>query len=180
MISGRRLSAVPDQRQPRQLRSVRRGPSKGSVASTEPGALLGGGGSDVDRARLHRGYARLLWAVGSCPDTASHQPRAASRCVERRHLSRPEERRHNPALFSATKRRSSGASGPIGRVARAATRPAPAAARICSGPRSVRRASSTPWFNGSEGTLMPSFGSLLSTEQIWELHAFLLSRDRLE
>jgi len=34
--------------------------------------------------------------------------------------------------------------------------------------------------NGVEGTLMPSFGSLLSKEQIWEIYAFVLSRDRLE
>jgi mono/diheme cytochrome c family protein len=34
--------------------------------------------------------------------------------------------------------------------------------------------------NGVEGTLMPSFGSLLSKEQIWEIYAFVLSRDRLD
>ncbi|HXV63516.1 MAG TPA: cytochrome c, partial [Vicinamibacteria bacterium] len=33
---------------------------------------------------------------------------------------------------------------------------------------------------GREGTLMPSFGSLLTSEQILELHAFVVSRDRLE
>ncbi|HSF15684.1 MAG TPA: PQQ-dependent dehydrogenase, methanol/ethanol family [Vicinamibacteria bacterium] len=33
---------------------------------------------------------------------------------------------------------------------------------------------------GREGTLMPSFGSLLTTEQILEVHAFVVSRDRLE
>ncbi|MGH9324268.1 MAG: PQQ-dependent dehydrogenase, methanol/ethanol family [Vicinamibacteria bacterium] len=33
---------------------------------------------------------------------------------------------------------------------------------------------------GLEGTLMPSFGSLLSTEEIWEIYAFVLSRDRLD
>ena len=32
---------------------------------------------------------------------------------------------------------------------------------------------------GREGTLMPSFGALLSTEQIWELHAFVVARDHL-
>jgi mono/diheme cytochrome c family protein len=34
--------------------------------------------------------------------------------------------------------------------------------------------------NGVEGTLMPSFGSLLSKEEIWEIYAFVLSHDRLE
>jgi len=34
--------------------------------------------------------------------------------------------------------------------------------------------------NGVEGTLMPSFASILSTEQIWEIYAFVLSRDRLD
>jgi mono/diheme cytochrome c family protein len=34
--------------------------------------------------------------------------------------------------------------------------------------------------NGVEGTLMPSFGSLLSQEEIWEIYAFVLSHDRLE
>jgi mono/diheme cytochrome c family protein len=34
--------------------------------------------------------------------------------------------------------------------------------------------------NGVEGTLMPSFGSLLSKEEIWEIYAFVLSRDRLD
>jgi alcohol dehydrogenase (cytochrome c) len=34
--------------------------------------------------------------------------------------------------------------------------------------------------NGVEGSLMPSFGSLLSKEEIWEIYAFVLSRDRLE
>jgi alcohol dehydrogenase (cytochrome c) len=32
---------------------------------------------------------------------------------------------------------------------------------------------------GHEGTAMPSFGTLLSAEQIWEIHAFVMSRDRL-
>ena len=32
---------------------------------------------------------------------------------------------------------------------------------------------------GLEGTTMPAFGSLLTADQIWELHAFVLSRDRL-
>ena len=32
---------------------------------------------------------------------------------------------------------------------------------------------------GTEGTTMPAFGSLLTTDQIWEVHAFVLSRDRL-
>jgi len=27
---------------------------------------------------------------------------------------------------------------------------------------------------------MPSFASILSTEQIWEIYAFVLSRDRLD
>ncbi len=34
--------------------------------------------------------------------------------------------------------------------------------------------------NGVSGTLMPSFGSLLSKEQIQEIYAFVVSRDRLE
>ncbi len=33
---------------------------------------------------------------------------------------------------------------------------------------------------GTEGTTMAAFGSLLTTDQIWELHAFVLSRDRLD
>ena len=33
---------------------------------------------------------------------------------------------------------------------------------------------------GTEGTTMPAFESLLTREQIWELHAFVLSRDRLD
>ena len=33
---------------------------------------------------------------------------------------------------------------------------------------------------GTEGTTMPAFGSLLTPEQIWEIHAFVVSRDRLE
>ena len=33
---------------------------------------------------------------------------------------------------------------------------------------------------GTEGTTMPAFGSLLTPEQIWKIHAFLVSRDRLE
>ena len=33
---------------------------------------------------------------------------------------------------------------------------------------------------GTEGTTMPAFGSLLTTDQIWEVHAFVLSRDRLD
>jgi alcohol dehydrogenase (cytochrome c) len=33
---------------------------------------------------------------------------------------------------------------------------------------------------GTEGTTMPAFGSLLNPEQIWEIHAFVVSRDRLE
>ena len=34
--------------------------------------------------------------------------------------------------------------------------------------------------SGVSGTLMPSFGSLLSKEQIQEIYAFVVSRDRLE
>jgi mono/diheme cytochrome c family protein len=34
--------------------------------------------------------------------------------------------------------------------------------------------------NGVQGTLMPSFGSLLSKEEIWTIYAFVLSHDRLE
>jgi mono/diheme cytochrome c family protein len=34
--------------------------------------------------------------------------------------------------------------------------------------------------NGIGGTLMPSFRSLLSTEEIGEIYAFVLSRDRLD
>jgi mono/diheme cytochrome c family protein len=33
---------------------------------------------------------------------------------------------------------------------------------------------------GSDGTTMPSFESLLSIDEIWELYGFVLSRDRLE
>jgi mono/diheme cytochrome c family protein len=33
---------------------------------------------------------------------------------------------------------------------------------------------------GREDTTMPSFGSLLSADEIWEIFAFVLSRDRLE
>jgi mono/diheme cytochrome c family protein len=32
---------------------------------------------------------------------------------------------------------------------------------------------------GHEGTAMPSFGTLLSVQEIWEIHAFVMSRDRL-
>ncbi len=34
--------------------------------------------------------------------------------------------------------------------------------------------------DGTEGTTMPAFGSLLTTDQIWEVYAFVLSRDRLD
>jgi hypothetical protein len=53
-----------------------------------------------------------------------------------------------------------------------------------SGPNLFRtKLSPTQFFDavakGRKGTTMPSFGSLLSTEQIWEVHAFLVSRDGL-
>jgi mono/diheme cytochrome c family protein len=32
---------------------------------------------------------------------------------------------------------------------------------------------------GRKGTVMPSFSSLLTIDQVWEVHAFLLSRDGL-
>ena len=31
---------------------------------------------------------------------------------------------------------------------------------------------------GSEANLMPAFGELLSAEEIWQVHAYLMSRDR--
>jgi mono/diheme cytochrome c family protein len=33
---------------------------------------------------------------------------------------------------------------------------------------------------GREGTTMPAFGALLSTDEIWAIFDFVLSRDRLE
>jgi mono/diheme cytochrome c family protein len=33
--------------------------------------------------------------------------------------------------------------------------------------------------NGRKGTNMPSWGNLLSTESIWKVHAFVMSRDQL-
>jgi mono/diheme cytochrome c family protein len=34
--------------------------------------------------------------------------------------------------------------------------------------------------DGVAGTTMAAFGSLLTPDQIWELHAFVVSRDRLD
>ena len=33
---------------------------------------------------------------------------------------------------------------------------------------------------GREGTTMPAFGALLSTDEIWAVFEFLLSRDKLQ
>jgi mono/diheme cytochrome c family protein len=34
--------------------------------------------------------------------------------------------------------------------------------------------------NGRQGTSMPAFGALLSTDEIWAVFEFLLSRDKLQ
>jgi hypothetical protein len=54
-----------------------------------------------------------------------------------------------------------------------------------SGPNLFRTALAADQFetmvtNGATGTLMPEFGSLLSKEEIAEIYAFVLSRDRLQ
>jgi alcohol dehydrogenase (cytochrome c) len=54
-----------------------------------------------------------------------------------------------------------------------------------SGPNLFRTTLSPSSFSdavgkGRAGTTMPSFGSLLSNDEIWEIFAFVLSRDRLE
>ena len=54
------LPAVPDQREPGQLRGLRRGRAEGPVARGEPGALLGRRGRHLERTGLHRRHARLL------------------------------------------------------------------------------------------------------------------------
>jgi mono/diheme cytochrome c family protein len=54
-----------------------------------------------------------------------------------------------------------------------------------SGPNLFRtKLSPTRFFEavakGRDGTTMPSFESLLSVDEIWELYGFVLSRDRME
>jgi mono/diheme cytochrome c family protein len=53
-----------------------------------------------------------------------------------------------------------------------------------SGPRIFRSAlSARRYFNivqkGVAGTLMPAFNNLLTAEQIWQIHAFTSTHDRL-